>query len=261
MDASEAVEKGHARIIGTVDRPGPWLGGVGVARTLVAPACVLAGAGYALHDRLPFRPGLLLASVAGAWLVSIAAHSVTPERRERPTVAAGAIGGAVLLGVVVAWLSGPAAAGWALLGVLAAAAHSVPPLALAQYGPVPAATCAFLVFGPSSVLAGYAAQNGTASFGALVAALPLGLFAATATEVARLPRNHLALGVALSLAALALAVTTGDYPPLAWIVATAAAPLLASALGWELPVSAPVAATAFAALVSLAFALERLWPR
>jgi hypothetical protein len=258
-----------------VDRLPFWLRVVGGTRTLVAPACVLVGATFALHDRLRFRPFLLVFCLLGAWLASFAAHlaetifhPATPlsDRRE-PTVQEGAaiavasLALAAALGLGVAWVSGAAVIGWALLGALAAAAYTVPPLALAQYGPGPAITCAFLALGPASVAGGYAAQHSEASFGAIVASLPVGLFAATTTQSDRLPRPALVLGVLASLAALALAVATGDYPATAWIAAVAAIPLLAEAFGRPTPIPAPACAAGFAALVAAAFVVERAWPR
>jgi hypothetical protein len=166
-----------------------------------------------------------------------------------------------VLGLGVAWVSGAAPLGWALLGALAAVVYAVPPLALAQYGPLPAAACAFVALGPAAVAGGYAAQSGQASFGALLASLPVGLFAATATQAGRLPRPWLALGVAGALAALAAAVATGDYPSVAWVAALATVPLLAEAAGRTVPPSPPACAAGFAFLVALAFVLERAWPR
>jgi hypothetical protein len=258
-----------------VDRFSFWLRVVGGTRTLVAPACVLVGATFALHDRLRFRPGILLLCLLGSWLASFAAHladtifqpdSPLSDRRE-PTVqeaaaiALASLGLAAILGLGVSWATGSAVLGWALLGAGAAVAYTVPPLALAQYGPGPAFACAFVALGPAAVAGGYAAQNPQGSFGAIVAALPVGLFAATATQVDRLPRQGLGLGVVASLAALAFAVSTGDYPRGAWGAAAAALPLLARAAGRPLPVSAPASAAMFAALVSAAFAVERAWPR
>ncbi|HEX6850708.1 MAG TPA: hypothetical protein VF139_04815 [Candidatus Polarisedimenticolaceae bacterium] len=258
-----------------MDRLPLWLRVVGGTRTLVAPACVLVGAAFALHDRLPFRPGVLVACLLGSWLASFAGHLAdtifhpeTPlsDRREPTVQEAATLAGASLalaaaFGFGVAWVSGAAVLGWALLGALAGAAYAVPPLALAQYGPGPAFACAFVALGPAAVVGGYAAQSSEASLGALVAALPVGVFAATTTQAGRLPREALALGVLASLAALALATATGDYPSLAWIAAVATIPLLAEAAGRPVPVPAPAAAATFAALVAAAFVLERAWPR
>jgi hypothetical protein len=233
------------------------------------------GATFALHDRLRFRPGVLAACLVGSWLASFAAHladtifhPATPlsDRREptvqeAATLAVASLAMATVLGFGVAWASGAAVLGWALLGALAGVAYAVPPLALAQYGPGPAIACAFVALGPAAVAGGYAAQNSQASFGALVAALPVGLFAATTTQAERLPRRALALGVLASLAALALAVVTGDYPTIAWAAAAATIPLLAEAMGRPLPLSAPACAAGFAALVAAAFVVERAWPR
>lgn len=275
MDASEAVEEGHARIIGAVDRLTLWLRVVGGTRTLVAPACVLVGATFALHDRLRFRPVVLVACLLGAWLASFAAHLADaifspgtplsdrrePTVQEAATIAGLSLAGCAVLGLGVAWVAGAAALGWALLGAVAAIAYAIPPLALAQYGPGPAFACAFVALGPAAVAGGYAAQGSGASLGALVVSLPVGLFAATATQEDRLARPALALGVLASIAALALAVATGDYPALAWGAAAAAVPLGVRAAGGSIPVSAPACAATFAALVAAAFVAERAWPR
>lgn len=262
-----------------MERLRPWLAAARPEHALIVPLCVEVGAACAHFDARP-DAGILAhvlidaAALAAGLGVQLADHAwdrlgdppssarTAPPESERPVASreAAVAAAACLILAALLTLGLSPAAGAAPLGFGAVAVG----LGLWRRAPLAGGdTLGFglgdfatvLALGPFAVLAGFAAQTGTGSWGAALAGVPVGLAAESAqylrhftrlasdaglermTPVALLGEDRARMLVpAIPLAAalaLELARRGGEYPGSAWI---ACAPLVAIAIaaGWRL---------------------------
>jgi hypothetical protein len=241
-------------------------------QALLAPLCVAVGSSYAHFDSQP-GPGLpahvvvtlsALAAGVGVSLIDhawdrmaapppdpkspISEHLEPLEPTETAIAGAATIALAALCGAGLVPLSGAAAAGYGVLAVILGVMRGIPAVGLDALGWSLSEIAAILALGPLAASAGFASQAGSGSWGAVFAGIPAGLVAATPLLGRRLTRGDggaelrqalLALPL-LAIAAVTLAVRSGEYG--SWAYAAAAPMALAAWAAWRLPVAADDAA-------------------
>jgi 1,4-dihydroxy-2-naphthoate octaprenyltransferase len=242
-----------------VDALRPWLRAGRPAWLLVTLNPVLLGSVYAAREAFPFRAGAFALATAGSIFAHIgicalreifdpAPDPAPPPAAVSRVLAFAALGLALLCALALVPLTGATILGLAFAGLLLGVLYAAPPLPVRELGGL-GELAVFLVFGPLLVLGGYYSQSSELSFGALMAALPLGLLTAAAfygehfvharqgADVMCPVRLHgeaqarllLFAIVALGYLSIVLNVSQEEYP-----VACLAAILTAVPLAWKL---------------------------
>jgi 1,4-dihydroxy-2-naphthoate octaprenyltransferase len=187
-----------------MERLRPWLDAAKPDQAVLAVLAAEIGAACARFDARPgggIVPHLLvdLAALAASIGVSLDDHAWDvpgqepidpkhpPPERERPLDAreSGLAGGATLLvagvfGLVLALVSGAAAAGYGLCAVLLGVWRRAPAVGADTLGYGLGDLATALALGPCAVLSGFAAQAGEGSAGAFYSGIPIGMAAASA---------------------------------------------------------------------------------